>query len=47
MKGRHAADLFLLAQECMHSMNNTKRKEGWMILKIDIKKAFASSPGTS
>lgn len=42
MKGRHTTDLFLLAQECIHFMNNTKRKEEWLILKINIRKVFDS-----
>lgn len=40
--GKHCSDLFLIAQESMHSMNNSKSIEGWMIIKIDIKKAFYS-----
>lgn len=40
MKGRHTANLFLLAQECLLSMNRSKNKEGWLVLNIDIKKTF-------
>lgn len=33
-------DLFLLAQEVFHSMTASKSKQGWLILKLDIRKAF-------
>lgn len=39
-KGKHYADIFLLAQETLHSMNSSKSKQGWLILKLDIRKAF-------
>lgn len=42
LSGKHYSDLFLIAQETMHSMNNSKSIDGWMIIKIDIKKAFDS-----
>lgn len=40
LKGRQSSDLFLLAQETLHSMNKLKNKKGWLILKLDISKAF-------
>lgn len=40
IKGRDAADLFLLAHEVLHSMNKSKSKKGSIILKLDIRKAF-------
>lgn len=40
LKGRQSSDLFLLAQETLHFMNRSKNKEGWLILKLDISKAF-------
>lgn len=42
IKGRDDADLFLLAQEVFHSMNKSSSKKGWMILKLDIRKAIDS-----
>lgn len=38
--GRHSSDLFLIAQETLNSMKHSKAKGGWLIVKIDIKKAF-------
>lgn len=38
--GRHASDLFMVAHETMHSMNTSKAKNGWLILKIDLTKDF-------
>lgn len=40
--GRHSADLFMIAHETLISMNASKKKEGWLILKIDLKKAFVT-----
>lgn len=40
IKGHHTVDLFLLAHETFHSMNISKNKIGWIILKIDIRKDF-------
>lgn len=40
VKGRQSSDLFILAQEILHSMNASSSKQGWLILKLDIKKAF-------
>lgn len=40
IKSRHIVDLFLLAQETLYSMNNSKSKIGWIILKLHIKKVF-------
>lgn len=40
IKGRYTAGLFLLAQETLHSMNKSKNKKGWIILKLDIIKVF-------
>lgn len=40
MKGRQTTDLFLIAHETLHSMNSSKSKKGWAILKLDIQKAF-------
>lgn len=37
---RHSTDLFMIAHETMLSMNQSNKKEGWLILKIDLKKAF-------
>lgn len=34
--------MFLLVQETLHSMNKSKGKVGWLILKLDIRKAFDS-----
>lgn len=36
------ADLFTIVHETMHSLNASKKREGWLILKIDFKKAFDS-----
>lgn len=40
--GRHAADLFTVAHETIHSMNDSNNKNGWLILKIYLTKAFDS-----
>lgn len=40
VKGRESADLFLLGQETLHSMNASKSKIGWIIIKLDVRKAF-------
>ena len=39
--GRHSSDNIIVAQEVIHSMR-TKRKsgQGWMMLKIDLEKAY-------
>lgn len=37
---RHTLDLFLIAQETLNSMNYFKVKEGWLVVKIDIRMAF-------
>ncbi|KAF7823533.1 putative ribonuclease H protein [Senna tora] len=39
-KGKQTSDLFITAQETMHSMHTSKAKNGWMIVKLDISKAF-------
>lgn len=39
-KGRQASDLFTIAHEIQHSMHLSKSKFGWVILKVDIHKAF-------
>lgn len=40
VKGRQSSDLFILAQEVLHSMNASSSKQGSLVLKLDIKKAF-------
>lgn len=40
LKGRQTSALFLLAHETLHSMNKSKNRHGWLILKNDISKAF-------
>ncbi|KAF7809507.1 putative beta-D-xylosidase 6 [Senna tora] len=42
MKGKHTSDLFITAHEIMYSMNKSKSKDGWVIIKLDIHKAFDS-----
>ncbi|KAF7803052.1 reverse transcriptase [Senna tora] len=39
-KEKHTSDLFISAHEIMHSMNKSQSKNGWLILKIDLHKAF-------
>lgn len=39
-KEKHISDLFIIASECIHSMNLSKCKEGWIIIKLDVEKAF-------
>ena len=39
-KGKQVVDLFTIAHEIQHSMHMSKSKFGWVILKIDIHKAF-------
>lgn len=39
---RHSADLFMVAHETMHSINVSNNKDGLLILKIDLRKAFDS-----
>lgn len=40
MKGKQTNDLFITAHETMHSMQRSKTREGWLILKLDMNKAF-------
>ncbi|KAF7842718.1 reverse transcriptase [Senna tora] len=40
MKGRHTSDLFITAHEILHSMNLSRAKKGWIVIKLDIHKAF-------
>lgn len=37
---RHSSYLFLVAQETMHSMYKSTTRNDWVILKIDVRKAF-------
>ncbi|OMO66560.1 reverse transcriptase [Corchorus capsularis] len=37
---RRASDYVILAQECLHSTRTSMAKDGWMIIKIDLEKAF-------
>lgn len=39
-KGKHTNDLFITTHEILHSMHNSKCKHGWLVLKLDIRKAF-------
>lgn len=38
--GRHITDNIIIAQEMIHIMRNLKGKRGFMVLKIDLKKAY-------
>ena len=40
IKGRSITDNIIIAQECVHSMNNCKTKAGWMTIKVDLEKAY-------
>ncbi|KAF7827149.1 reverse transcriptase [Senna tora] len=41
-KGKHTSDLFITAHEVLHSMNKSTVKEGWVVIKLDLHKAFDS-----
>ena len=38
--GRHGSDHVIIAQEIIHSLRNQKRKEGFIVIKIDLEKAY-------
>ena len=38
--GRCITDNIIIAQECIHTMQNCKRKDGWMAIKVDLEKAY-------
>ncbi|XP_041995567.1 uncharacterized protein LOC121745649 [Salvia splendens] len=38
--GRCITDNIIIAQECIHTMQNCKRKYGWMAIKVDLEKAY-------
>ncbi|XP_061347977.1 uncharacterized protein LOC133293425 [Gastrolobium bilobum] len=40
IKGRHNSNNIIIAQEVMHSMKMNKGKVGWMIVKVDLEKAY-------
>ncbi|OMP01064.1 reverse transcriptase [Corchorus capsularis] len=40
ISGRRASDNIILVQEAIHSARTSKGKDGWMVIKIDLKKAF-------
>lgn len=40
IKGRNTHDTILVAQELVHQMHNSVRKPGYMILKIELTKAY-------
>lgn len=41
-QGRHTSDLFLIAHGTLNSMNHSKAKKGWVVIKIDIKRVFGT-----
>lgn len=40
MPGRHSGDNIIITQEVVHSMRRKKGKKGWMVIKIDLEKAY-------
>ncbi|XP_061361234.1 uncharacterized protein LOC133305091 [Gastrolobium bilobum] len=40
VKGRHSVDNILVAREIIHSMRRKKEKMGWMMIKVDLDKAY-------
>ena len=38
--GRHITDNIVIVQEVIHSMNNKKGKVNWMVIKVDLEKAY-------
>lgn len=38
--GRHTTDNIVIAQECLHSLHRKKGKKGFMVVKIDLEKAY-------
>ncbi|OMO94467.1 reverse transcriptase [Corchorus capsularis] len=40
LEGGRASDNIILAQEVMHTAKTSKAKDGWMVIKIDLEKAF-------
>ncbi|XP_061342523.1 uncharacterized protein LOC133288720 [Gastrolobium bilobum] len=40
IKGRQSADNIIIAQEVVHSMKEKKGWKGWMMIKVDLEKAY-------
>lgn len=40
VSGRHSSDNVITAQEIIHSMANKKGKKGFMVVKVDLEKAY-------
>ena len=40
MADRRGSDNVIIAQEIIYSLNKRKRKEGFMVVKIDLEKAY-------
>ncbi|XP_061366310.1 uncharacterized protein LOC133309544 [Gastrolobium bilobum] len=40
VKGRHSADNIMVAQEIIHLMKKKKGNQGWMMIKVDLEKAY-------
>ena len=40
LKGRKGSDNVIIAQELVHSIGKSKGKEGYMVIKIDLEKAY-------
>ncbi|XP_061351083.1 uncharacterized protein LOC133296147 [Gastrolobium bilobum] len=40
IKGRQSADNIIVAQEVLHSMRSRKGSKGWMMIKVDLEKAY-------
>ena len=38
--GRLSADNIVVVQEAVHSMRRKKGRKGWMLLKLDVEKAY-------
>lgn len=38
--GRLSTDNIVIVQEAVHSMRRKKGKKGWMLLKLDLEKAY-------